>query len=154
MAYLGLGTHHGPWLRTLHMPMMKSLRCKHQIDNQGVLEKEGSSSLSLLEPHIFRQTSAAVTLLLIHKTEFSQGHTMTWGGGVSKVWFLTRGCITVFAECSSPTTSMGEGRGQCVSDLASIQKAQWTLSDMPSSDLLTPSRVINQPTVSSAYVCC
>lgn len=30
-------------------------------------------------------------------------------------------------------------------DLASIQQAQWTLSAMPSSDLLTLSRVINQP---------
>lgn len=151
MAYLGLGSHHGPWLRTLSM--VKSLRCKHQVDNQGMLEQEGSSSLSLLGPPIFRKTSAAVTLLLIHKTGFLEG-TQWHGGGVSKVWFLTRRCITVCAECSSPATSMGEERGQRVSDLASIQKAQWTLSDMPSSDLLTPSRVINQPSVSSAYACC
>lgn len=45
-----------------------------------------------------------------------------------------------------PAPSRGE-RGQWELDLASVQQAQWTLSAMSSCDLLTLSRVINQPNV-------
>lgn len=126
---------------------MKSLSCRHQINNQGLPEQEGPSRLTLLELHVFRQNSEAVTLFLMHKTEFSQGHTMKWGG-------RSKQTMAPGSEDEPPLMHHSVcwmGRGQYVLDLASIQEAQWTLSDTPSSDLLTPSRVINQASVSSAY---
>lgn len=58
----------------------------------------------------------------------------------SKAWECLLG-----ARPSAAATSRGERGGQRELDLASIQQAQWTLSAIPSSDLLTLSRVINQP---------